>query len=72
MVSSSMNLLGQDILGEAEAFITTDHKMFYHDFLDTEEYGQSFKQRKIVFPNDRDEPHFKKMLQQCPLSHPKF
>lgn len=37
------NLLGQDILGEAEAFITTDRKMFYYDLLDTEEYEQSFE-----------------------------
>jgi hypothetical protein len=37
------NILGQDILQEAEAFITTDHKMFYYDLLDTEEYEQSFE-----------------------------
>lgn len=39
MVSDlTANLLSQDILGEAEAFITTDHKKFYFDLLDTEEY----------------------------------
>lgn len=52
------NLLGQDILGEAEAFITTDHKRFYYDPLDDEEYQQSFEQGKKIFPNYRGDPHF--------------
>jgi hypothetical protein len=43
------NLLGQDILGENEAFITTDRKKIYYELLDIEEYEQSFEQRKIVF-----------------------
>lgn len=36
------NLLGQDILGEAEVYITTDHKAVYDDLLEQEEYEQQF------------------------------
>ena len=32
------NLLGQDILREDEAYISTDHKDFFEDTLDEEEY----------------------------------
>lgn len=54
------NLLGQAILGEAEAYITTDHKGFYEGILEQEEYEQQFKQGWISCPNYRDDPYFEK------------
>ena len=57
------NLLGQDILGAAEAVITTDNRAFYDDILDEEEYQQQY-QLDGRLSNYRDDPHFEQLRQR--------
>lgn len=52
------NLLGQDILGEVEAYVTTDHKAFYEDLLEEQEFQQQFEEGRVCHPNYQDDPSF--------------
>lgn len=71
MVSGlTVNILGQDILRETDAYITTDHKAFYQDLLDTEEYEQQFEVRGAALPNYQDDPYFEKLRQDFSQVHP--
>lgn len=71
MVSGlTANLLGQDILREAEAYITTDHKAFHQDLLDTEEYEQQFEVGGAAHPNYQDDTYFEKLRQDFSRVHP--
>lgn len=58
------NLLGQDILGATEAFITTDHKAFFDDVLDEEEYQQQFQEVRDSHPNYREDPYLESIRQR--------
>ena len=58
------NLLGQDILGQADVYITTDSKGLYDD-LDEEKY-QHYKHSPI--PNYRGDPEFDKLHKGEPLA----
>ena len=62
----NVNLLGQDILGQTDVYITTDYKGSYDDLLDEEEYQQHFKHSPI--PNYRGDPEFDKLRKGEPLT----
>lgn len=66
------NLLGQDILGEAEAYITTDHKALYQDILEEEECQQQFN-LPGSFSNYRGDPLFEDARRKAThiRSHPR-
>ena len=57
------SLLSQDILPEAEAYITTDHKAFY-----TKEYKLQVKQGRAAHPNYKDEKFRQDFFQVYPHS----
>lgn len=57
-------LLGQGILREV------DHKAFYDDLLNQEEYEQQFEQGLISHPHYRDDPSFKEIRQKHSQVHP--
>ena len=59
------NVLGQDILGQADVYITTDYKGLYDDLLDEEKY-QHYKHSTI--PNYRGDPELDKLHKGEPLT----
>ena len=60
------NLLGQDILGQADVYITTDYKGLYDDLLDEEKYQQHYKHSPIS--NYRGDTEFDKFHKGEPLT----
>ena len=58
------NVLGQDILGQADVYITTDYKGLYDDL--NEEKYQHYKHSPI--PNYRGDPEFDKLHKGEPLA----
>lgn len=65
------NLLGQDVLGEAEAYISTDRKALYADLPDEEGYQQQFQGGQRCHPDYRDDPAFEMIRRAQPHSNPR-
>lgn len=64
------NFLREDVLVEAEVFLTTGHKTLDTGKQHEEQQEQQFEPGREVIPNYRDDLHFERVQRQSSQPHP--